>query len=122
MPRVLFVNPNFEDYISDGLFHGLRTLLGADAVDYPKTEPLYRTHPPQRRDALRGHGMTLYGLLDDVDVDRHRALYRARHGEFDLVVFSDIWRNFGQWTQWMPRLRAAGIPMAVIDSSDRIEP
>jgi hypothetical protein len=120
MPRVLFVNPNFEDYLSDGLFHGLRSLLGRDAVDHPKMEPLYATFPAERRDRLRGHGFTLYGLLDDVEVDRHRALYRARHGEFDLVVFSDIWRNFGLFTEWAPRLR--GQRVAVLDGSDRVEP
>jgi hypothetical protein len=120
MPRVLFVNSNFEDYLSDGLFHGLRSLLGADAVDLPKVEPLYRSHPAERRESLRGHGMTLYGLLEDLDVDRHRGLYRARHGQFDLVVFADIWRNFGLFTEWMPRLR--GHRVAVLDGSDRVEP
>ena len=26
MPRVLIINPNFEDYLSDGVLHGLRAL------------------------------------------------------------------------------------------------
>jgi hypothetical protein len=121
VPRVLFVNPNYVDYLADGLFHGLRTLLGADVVDFPKAEPMYSSHPAGRRAALRGHGFTLYGLLDDIDVDRHACLERAQAGEFDLVVFSDIWRTFGLFTEWAPQLEGI-VPMAVIDGADRVEP
>jgi hypothetical protein len=123
MPRVLYVGPGHDDFLADGLFHGLRTLLGADAVDVPRIDHLYADHPPERRRRLHGLGFTLAGLLgDDAAVDRDRALYRAVDGEFDLVVFADIWRTFGQWTQWMPQLRDAGVPLAVLDTSDRVEP
>jgi hypothetical protein len=120
VPRILFVNPNFEDYLSDGLFHGLRTLLGDQVVDFPKSEPMYATHPPAQRAELYGRGFTLYGLLEDLPLDRNRCLYRAREGEFDLVVFSDIWRTFGPYTEWIPQLR--GRRVAVVDGSDRVEP
>lgn len=120
MPRVLLVSPNHDDFLTDGLFHGLRTLLGEDVVDFPKIDPLYATWPREWRERMHGHGFTLYGLLGDVPVDRNRALARAAEGEFDLVVFSDIWRTFGHWVQWMPKLR--GQRVAVIDGSDRIEP
>ena len=123
MTRVLFVGPGHDDFLADGLFHGLRTLLGADAVDVPRIDHLYADHPMQRRPRLHGLGFTLAGLLpDDGDVDRDRALYRAVDGEFDLVVFADLWRTFGPWTQWMPQLRDARVPLAVIDGSDRVEP
>jgi hypothetical protein len=121
VPRVLFVNPNYVDYLADGLFHGLRTLLGADVVDFPKAEPMYASHSPERREKLRGHGFTLYGLLDDIEVDRHACLERAQQGEFDLVVFSDIWRTFGLFTEWAPQLQGI-VPMAVVDGADRVEP
>jgi hypothetical protein len=121
--RVLFLASGHDDFLADGLFHGLRTLLDADAVDVPRIDHLYADHPPERRPRLHGLGFTLAGLLgDDRDVDRDRAPYRAVAGEFDLVVFADIWRNFGAWTQWMPQLREAGVPMAVLDTSDRVEP
>jgi hypothetical protein len=55
-------------------------------------------------------------------VDRNRCLARAADGEFDLVVFSDIWRTFGLWSEWAPQLAGRGIRMAVIDGSDRVEP
>jgi hypothetical protein len=122
VPRLLLVNPNHEDYLSDGIFHGLRTLLGADAVDYPKAEYLYDTVAPQVLGRIRGGGFTLYGLLPDLPVDRDHMLPRALNGEFDLVIFGDIWRTFGLWTEWGPQLASAGVAIAVLDGSDRVEP
>jgi hypothetical protein len=122
MPRVLVVNPNFDDFLTDGLFHGLRLLLGPDAVDFPRIDHLYLDHPPEWRGRLHGRGFTLVGLLEDAQIERNRCLQRAADGEFDLVVFSDIWRTFGLWTEWAPVLTARGRRIAVIDGSDRIEP
>jgi hypothetical protein len=122
LPRVLVVNPNHEDYLTDGVFHGLRELLGADAVDYPKAEYLYDSISDGVRSRVRGGGFTLYGLLPDLPVDRDHLLPRALGGEFDLVVFGDIWRTFGIWTEWGPQLHAAGVPLAVLDGADRVEP
>ncbi len=122
MPRVLLINPNHEDYLTDGVFHGLRTLLGGDAVDFPKAEYAYKTVTPGVLGRVRGGGFTLYGLLEDVSIDRDHLLPRAIAGEFDLVVFGDIWRTFGLWTEWGPMLGKAGVKMAVLDGADRVEP
>jgi hypothetical protein len=122
VPRILLVNPNHEDYLSDGIFHGLRSLLGANAVDYPKAEYLYDTVSAGTLGRVRGGGFTLYGTLPDIAVDRDHLLPRALNDEFDLVIFGDIWRTFGTWTEWSPQLRRAGVAMAVLDGSDRVEP
>lgn len=122
MPRVLFINGDAEDYLDDGVFHGLRTLLGPDAVDYPKAEYLYKTFPPSAFEAMWGRGFTLYGLLEDIEVHRHHALWRAVEGEFDLVVFGEIWRTFGLWSEWGPRLSRARVPIAVLDGHDTCRP
>jgi hypothetical protein len=122
VPRILHVNPNHEDYLSDGVFHGLRTLLGADAIDYPKAEFLYDNASAEVLGRVRGGGFTLYGLLPDLPVARDHVLPRALDGEFDLVIFGDIWRTFGTWTEWAPQLASAGVAMAVLDGSDRVEP
>jgi hypothetical protein len=122
VPRVLIVNSNYEDYLADGLFHGLRTLLGTNAVDFPKAEYMYNSAPPAVLSRVRGGAFTLYGLLDDAPVSRDHVLHRALDGEFDLVVFADIWRTFGLWTEWGPQLHRAGVRVAVVDGSDRAEP
>jgi hypothetical protein len=120
-PRVLFLTPPCEDYLADGLLHGLRTLLGDHVVDYPKQEAMYSSYPPERRHALYGRGFSLYTLLEDIAVDRHRPLARAANGEFDLVVFADIWRTFGRFVELGPALARAGVAAAVLDTADRVE-
>jgi hypothetical protein len=120
MPRVLFLTTSHEDYLADSLLHGLRTLLGTDVVDFPKAEYMYDSYPPERRGDLYGHGFSLYGLLADVPVDRDRAIERARAGEFDLVVFADIWSTFERFAELAPLLR--GVPLAALDGADRQEP
>jgi hypothetical protein len=122
MPRVLFVNSNTQDYLADGVFHGLRKLLGSDAIDYPRADYLYHGFPPAQAERLWGRGFTLYGLLDEIEVPRHHVLWRAIDGEFDVVVFGDIWRSFGLWSEWGPRLQAAGVPMVVLDGHDAAKP
>jgi hypothetical protein len=118
--RVLFLTCPHEDYLADGLLHGLRGLLGADVVDYPKADYLYDSYPQERRPSLYGHGFTLYCQLPDIDVDRRRPLQRALAGEFDLIVFADIWHSFGRFVELGPRVQ--GTPMAVLDGADRQEP
>jgi hypothetical protein len=114
-PRsVLFLTGNTEDYLSDSLFHGLRTLLGARVVDFPKRDISYRSYPHVER--LYGRGFTLYGLLDDVPVDRRLVMDRARQGEYDLIVFGDIWRYFGSFVELLPSL--GGARVAFLDGAD----
>lgn len=122
MTRVLFVNSNHNDYLADSVFHGVRTLLGADAVDFPKAEYLYTTAPEAVRGRLYGQGFTLYGRLEDIPVERDHVLSRALDGEFDLVIFGCIWGTFGTWTEWGPQLQAAGVRMAVLDGADNPSP
>ena len=66
---------NPDDYLSDSLFHGLRTLLGARVVDFPKRDISYRSYP--HVDQLYGRGFTLSGLLEDEPIDR-RLVMTAR--------------------------------------------
>ena len=122
LPRVLLVTPNYEDYLSDAVLHGLRALIGENVVDFPKAEAMYRDAPAEVRARVRGGGFTLYGLLDDVPLARDQVFDRALGGEFDLVIFGDIWRSFGLWTQWGPQLARASVRLAVLDGADRVEP
>lgn len=115
----MFIGPGQEDYLGDGLLHGLRTVLGDQVVDVPKAAHLYSSYPAERRHDLYGHGFTLFTLLDDVWLDRNRPFDRVKDGEFDLVVFSDIFRTFGAFVELVKDLR--GTPAAVVDGTDNPE-
>jgi hypothetical protein len=117
-PSVLFLTSNIEDYLSDGVFHGLRTILGDSVLDFPKNDAVYRSY----RDltGLYGHGFTLYGLLEDVPLNRRLTMERARRGDFDLVVFGDIWRNFGRLLELLPSLGRSRV--AFLDGADHAAP
>ncbi len=104
-PSVLFITGPSEDYLADGILHGLRSLYGSAVVDYPKCEPLYKNCPNKIFAKIRGHGFTLYRTLDDIEVDRFDIINRLRSGAFDLVVFGNIQRNYATFVEWLPWLQ-----------------
>jgi len=116
-PSVLFLADPAEDYVADTLFHGLRTMLGSGAVDHPKRYALYDSVPPQRRRTLYGRGFTVYARLADVPLERDDSVERAVAGEFDLVVFGSIARDWHWWVQLHDRL-PTGVRKAVVDGGD----
>ncbi len=90
--KVLYLTDANLDYLSDDLLYGLRTLLGADVVDYPRKEVLYRN--ARLQDAavhLYGGGFHCFGL-EDIPVDRSDMLAKITHGYFDAIVNSSAWR------------------------------
>lgn len=108
--RILFLADPEPDYVADGLFHGLRCLLGASVVDCPKRGPMY-----QNVDAtgLYGRGFGVYGLLPDIPVDRESVFTR----EWDLVVSAVMWRD---WRCWGRAWHAfdSRVTQAVVDGGD----
>lgn len=115
--RVLFLHSNTEDYLAQGLLHGLREVLGAGCVDVPRFDVLYRDLPAARRATLRGRGFTMYCLLDDrPELPAARAAWDDRLADFDLVVIANVWR---QWRQLLdPRLHAVWKKLVLVDSED----
>ena len=76
--RVLFISKaELPDFQCDMVFHGLRSLLGADCIDanhmwymYSDTmEAYWNTRVPNNGKSY-GNGFTLYGLLENIDIDR----------------------------------------------------
>jgi len=104
-PCILLITSGFQDYLSDGVLHGLRQLLGPLVVDYPKADPMYCSYPESKRAELHGRGFSLYGMLDDINIDRTNIPARLARGEFNLVVFGDIYRSWGQFLQWQEWLQ-----------------
>jgi hypothetical protein len=114
--KILYLTST-ADYVSDSLLHGLRTLHGADLVDFPKAELLYDTCPPGPKQRVRGNAFTLHtGLLKDIPVDRVHVVERVKGGEFDLIVLSDIWQVYPWLIHFRPWLRRENT--IVIDGSD----
>jgi hypothetical protein len=118
MTRILFLHANAEDYLADSLLHGLRGLLGADVVDVPRRDSMYSVDD---QSLTYGRGFTLYGTLPEVPARRGWAIDRALRGEFDVIVFADIWRYWGPWAQMRSRLfelRRKGVTLVAVDGDD----
>ena len=98
--KILFLSPgNQVDYQCDLLFHGLRTIFGADVVDVNKIEHMYKGREYSH---LYGKGFTVCGLLDDIPVDRNDILAKIKNRFYDFVVFGSIWRFNGLLHEVLP--------------------
>lgn len=65
------------DYSSDCLFHGLRSLLGEDCVDFPRMEHMYKDNFDKvQTDKCKG--FTLYNRLDRIETDPDQ--------DFDYII------------------------------------
>lgn len=115
--RVLFLHENRPDYLAESLFHGLRSLLGSGCVDVPRYDSLYAPLRPRLRAKLRGHGFTLYGLLEEIpELADERFYWRHDLGQYDLIVVADIW---AQWqTFWELVRHTDPAKIAVLDGAD----
>jgi len=90
--KVLFLHHNQPDYLSESLFHGLRSLLGEHCVDVPRYDSMYAPLTPEMRAKLRGNGFTLYGLLDDLPkLAAERFFWRNSIADYDLIVLAAVW-------------------------------
>lgn len=74
------------DYQCDMLFHGLRSLLGPDAVDVNKLTFMYtgEPHPPF---------FTVYANLPEIEVDRSDIENKIRSRYFDAIIYGSIQRD-----------------------------
>lgn len=94
--KILYLSyAKLPDYQSDALFLGLRSLFGEQVVDFPKIEILYRNTFEKNRskkDIGWGKGFTLYGLLDDIPVDRDDIGDKIKNRYFDLIIYGGSYR------------------------------
>lgn len=99
--KVLFVTHPYPNYVPDLLMHGLRKLLGADAVDYPRKACLY--------EGVLGLGICPNSQRcpgwfpdDGPEIDRSEILSKVKNGFFDMVVCdwraaSALYNQLGDW-------------------------
>lgn len=102
--KIAFLTSSSEDYLADGILHGLRHIYGSDVVDYPKCEPLYVNCPADSFSRVRGHGFTLYKTLQDIEVDRFGVIERIKSGGFDRIIFGNIYRSYDLFLNLLPYL------------------
>lgn len=88
--KILFLTTSEADYLQDSVFHGLRSLYGSDAVDYPKKMILYKGC---NNDNIYGRGFTLHNLLEDISVNRDSIKEKVRKDYFDVIFFGSIHRQ-----------------------------
>ena len=117
--KVLYLTTTKEDYLQDNMLYGLRMVLGADLVDYPKKEVLYRNYPNPPSE-LYGRGFTAWKLLDDVDVDRTEIDHRICNKEFDIIIFGSVQRQKVAINEYLKagRFSVPGYRFAFLDGED----
>ena len=118
--RILFCTSPVEDYLAVSLLHGFRTLYGERCVDFPKCEVLYRNCPQETSRQMRGGGFSLFRLLDDLVIDRFHIAEKVEAGFYDLIIISDIWRQFGSFVQYRPWLHKGNC--IICDGNDTTQP
>ena len=118
--RILVLTDDREDYLADGLLHGLRHTPGVEVVDAPRKDCLYagEIHSRQCPElGVRGGGFNLYGTLASDGAPERRQLFRKlEHGWFHLVVLGNVWRQWGQLLDWSPVL--GSVALALLDGDD----
>lgn len=116
--RVLFLHANTPDYLSAGLFHGLRSLLGKDCVDLPRFDCMYSPLSGGIKEKIRGNAFTLYGLLKDItEVDDQRFfIWQKNINDFDFYIIADIWN---QWDTYIKLIELVPFnKIIIVDPSD----
>lgn len=114
--KILFITHEYPNYVPDLLLHGLRKLLGADVVEYPRKDCLYN--------GVLGLGVCPENQLcpswfppDESDVDRSDLTAKISRGYFDFIV-CDI--------RAAPVMRelagSAAVRLVVVDGEDRPTP
>lgn len=73
------------DYVVDCLFHGFRKTFGEDCVDIDKNPLMYKTSKIDLNQFTH-KGFSMFGLLDDITVDRDDSINKLKSNYFDFVI------------------------------------
>ncbi|MBW4583132.1 MAG: hypothetical protein KME42_26485 [Tildeniella nuda ZEHNDER 1965/U140] len=118
MPRILFLHPNQQDYLAEGVFHGLRTLLGADCVDIPRYDCMYKPLTHNLRIKLRGNGFTLYGLLPEIpELSEDRFFWENEIDKYDYIIVANLTRQWHQVMKLSPNVNPE--KLILLDGEDQ---
>ncbi len=98
--KILFINCDTDDYLSDSLLIGLKGLPNVTILEYPQNFYIYKNPVLTEENLIRGHGFTLYNLLDKQLPTNELNTLR----NFDLVIFGSIHRVYGLFLQLYAQL------------------
>jgi len=126
MIKVLYFTHPYQDYLADGLLHGLKSLQEVKVYDYPPKNILYKSGKSDI--GITGNAMTLYHLLDEEKINRFDLFYPLKfdsytekydelsNKKYDLVIFSNICNQWGYYLQFFPHLMKKNT--IIIDGED----
>jgi hypothetical protein len=81
-----------NDYVADGVFHGLCEIPGLEVVDVERLWHMYSNEftPIGTNDITKfyGRGFTMFGTMKDNIVDRTNIEQKIKDRYFDLVIFN----------------------------------
>ena len=90
-------NQFYNDYMSDLLLHGLRSLYGKDIIDFPGSWYLYSDEIQKRKYDVKkfwGKGFTVKNILNEFDfIDRTDINQKIKNKYFDLIIYGSIRRS-----------------------------
>jgi hypothetical protein len=93
--KILYIGtPAFSDFMSDSLFHGLRSLMGEDVVDGIRIGYMYDDFPLDDLNKFWGRGFTLTRKLKDLNIDRTDLESKIKARYFDYVIYGASFRDY----------------------------
>lgn len=91
MKILYIVNASGPDYLCDMVFHGLKQLRNIEIVDSQKLWYMYKI-PFEIKILLYGRGFTVYGNLDEDNIDRENIEEKIESNYFDYVFYGSVHR------------------------------
>jgi len=92
--KVLFLNGNIPNYVTDGLFHGLRSIPGIVVVDTPRVDYMYTDASAEDLNKTGSRGNTLYNLLNEAkETAGKRTYWQLEMEQYDYILFTDIYHQ-----------------------------
>lgn len=92
--KILFTrNTTYQDYLSDCILHGLRGLAEIEVIDEPYCWYMYKSFFEKGDvdlSSIYGKGFTIFGTLNDIEVDRSDIIQKIRQKYFDYVILARV--------------------------------